>query len=112
MKRYGRIETGMIFSYLPQGNTTLRLVAGPLFPILSDLFRHFYHPHLATSSFQLVRRQLQDKPIKALAVGQANQNAPFNDPITLSTNQSAPCLRLGHAFGTSGRVEGVYFDVP
>jgi len=86
------------FFIFPQGNTTFGLVAGLLLPILSDPSRHFYHPHVATPSVQLAHRQLRGKPIRALtAMGQVSQNAPFNDPITPSTNQSASCLRLGRA---------------
>jgi len=119
VKRYGRKTCRDRHDFLlpSQRNTTLGLVVGLLLAILSDP-RHFYHPRVATPSAQLALRQLQDKSIRALAAmgqpirtpgsyGAANQNAPFNDLITLSTNQSAPFPRLGHASDASGRMEGV-----
>jgi len=100
-----RVETGTIFSY------PFSAKAHP---------RHFYHPHVATPSDQLVcdsygaanqnAWQLRSSQSERLAA--MEQPIRFNDLITPSTNQSAPFPRLGHAPGASGRVEGVCFDAP
>jgi len=129
VKRYGRKTRRdrheFLLPSLPsQRNTTFGPVTGPLPAILSDPLPPFLSsPRCYHSTAQLARRQLRGKPISALATtGQpirmpgsyeaANQNAPFYDLITPSTNQSAPFPRLGHASGASGRMEKVYFDAP
>jgi len=125
-KRYGRKtcrDRHDFFLSSPQRNITFRPVTGPLLAILSGPPSPFLPPRCYPLSEQLARRQLRGKPISTLAAtgqpirtpgsyGAANQNAPFNDLITPSTNQSAPFPRLGHASGASGRMEGVCFDAP